>query len=201
VKTIQSGEYGSRLRRLLGIRGPLPLTFDEQVSPVALLGDGTGLPFALDPLSWGVGTETTGGAAELSTIGIHNSGPELSACLIEQLVLEVGTADTRVEVSRSGILQTAVAAAATKFAADLSSKCQGLATALDTPVEMLRWILDITTVGSIAHIIRVGAEPIVLPCSILLRRGEVCYVKTLTDAVRINVSASGRYWSNVSDLG
>jgi hypothetical protein len=66
---------------------------------------------------------------------------------------------------------------------------------------MLRWILDITTVGSIAHIIRVGAEPIVLPCSILLRRGEVCYVKTLTDAVRINVSASGRYWSNVSDLG
>jgi hypothetical protein len=193
------GDIANRLRRALAITGRIPTALDETIVPVAIVRTADELPYALDPLAWEIGQEVQGGAAELSTLGFTNEGDPRSVAIVDELTLQVGVADTRVEISRSGVKQTAIAPASTKKAADMSSKCQGLTTALDTGILGSAWNLDITTVGSIGRIIRCTLTPIVIPIQVVLRFGETLYVKTLTDNIRITVGARGRYWSNLVD--
>lgn len=198
---IQQGDTTDRLRRLLGIRGPYSADLEQQLFPTVNLGDLGETPYALDP-AHGAGNQTvTGQAANQSTIGIVNEGPEGSVFLLEQLVISAG-GTSLIEVSRSGILQTAVPPLDSNQMADTTSQARPGATGRDLPVRLVAWDLNIVTVGSICEVFpMVNAQTIILPVKHLLRRGEVCYVKTLTNAILLRIGPSGRFWSNLGDTG
>jgi hypothetical protein len=198
---IQQGDSTDRLRRALGVRGPLGPELETTVSPVVNLGDIGVIPYALDP-SHGAGSHTvTAGAAERSTIGITNEGPEGSAFLLEKLHFSASALGF-VEISRSGIITPTAAPSASTTLADTTSQARPGATGRDLPVRMHAWIVDVVTVGSLCEIIEIQA---LITFSIdvkhLLRKGEMCYVKHLTDATRLRVSCSGRFFSSLGDTG
>jgi hypothetical protein len=198
---IQQGDSTDRLRRALGVRGPLRHELDTTVSPVVNLGDIGELPYALDP-SYGAGSHAvTGGAAERSTVGIINDGPEGSAFLLETLHFSAAAIGL-VEVSRSGVITGTAAPSSSVQLADTTSQARPGATGRDLPVRMVGWIIDVVTVGSLCEIIEVQALITYrLDVKHLLRKGEICYVKHLTDATRLRVSCSGRFFQQLGDTG
>lgn len=199
--TIQQGDSTERLRRSLGIRGPLQPALSTEVSPVVNLGDIGEVPYALDP-SHGAGYQrVTAQAANQATIAIVNEGPEGSAFLVEQLALSTGTTG-EFEISRSGVLQTAVAALDSNQMADTTSQARPGLTGRDLPVRLVSWDVNIVTVGSICELVALTANAtLILPVKHLLRTGEVCYVKSSSNAVLLRVGVAGRFWSNIGDLG
>jgi len=197
--TIQLGDIANRLRRAFDVRGRIPTALDETIVPVAIVRDAGQVPYALDPLSWATNMDVTGTASNLGTIAITNEGPAGSVAVVELLHLAAGTAGHRIEVSRSGVKQTAIAPGATKYAADTSTKCQGLLTSVDTPILLSSWDVDITTVGSICEIFRCLTTHQPYRVQVVLRRGETCYVKNLTDAGLCSMTARGRFYSTLGD--
>jgi hypothetical protein len=198
---IQQGDTTDRLRRSLGIRGPYSADLEPQLFPTVNLADLGEAPYALDP-AHGAGYQSfTSQAANQATVGIVNEGPEGSVFLVEQLVVSVSVA-TLIEVSRSGILQTAVAALDSNQMADTTSQARPGATGRDLPVRIVAWDANIVTVGSICEVARLAVNsPLVLPVKHLLRRGEVCYCKSLSNQIGLTVGVSGRFWSSLGDTG
>lgn len=200
---IQQGDSTERLRRALGVRGILQPNLETNVVPVVNLGDLGDAPYALDPAG-GAGYQTgTSLAANQATVGIVNEGPEGSAFLAEQIVVSSSTAAPgAIEVSRSGVIQTAVAPTDNNVLADTTSQCRPGTTGRDLPVRLAFWDSNIVTVGSICEVFRIAQNtPFLLPIKHLLRRGEVLYVKTLSNQINLAVGVSGRFWAAIGDLG
>lgn len=203
---IQLGELANRIRRAFDVRGRMPLALDETVVPVLIVGDATDFPFSLDPLGFAGHGFVVGQAANRACVAVSNQGPEGSIAVIEQLVVSTstGAASQDIEISRSGILQTAVAALETRRCADVTSDCRGGTglVAREVPVLISEWDLDITTGGTICERLRTAAfTSVVLAVRHVLRRGEVMYVKPDDDATDIMVGISGRFYNRLSDTG
>lgn len=182
------------------------MALDETVVPVVLVGDATGLPFSLDPIPFAVHATVTGQAANRASIAFSNQGPEGSLAVIEQLVISTstGAVGQNFEVSRSGILQSAVAAVGSRLAADTGSDCRGGTglVARNVPVQASWWDLVITSGGTLCELGRMPAfHSLVLPVKHVLRRGEVLYVKPDDVATDIMVGASGLWYNKLSDTG
>lgn len=203
---IQFGEVADRLRRSLGLRGPIPTELDTHVSPVVVLSQPDEPPYALDP-QWGAGNQDcTGAAGVQATIAVINDGPEGSCFIVDQLTIAAGATGQRVEISRSGILGTDVAIADTNQMADTTSQARPGATGRDLPVRILSYTAGtLTTVGSICEIVAAPSlttlGSMVLPVKHMLRRGEVLYAKHMNTAQRLILGVSGRYFANVGDTG
>lgn len=203
---IQWGEVADRLRRSLGLRGPLPSSLDLTASPVVIIGDATEPPYALDP-QYGAGfQDATGAAGVQATIAVINDGPEGSVFIVDQLTIAAGATGQRVEISRSGILGTDVAIADTNQMADTTSQARPGATGRDLPVRLLTYTAGtLTTVGSICEVVAAPSlttlGSLVLPVKHYLRRGEVLYAKHLNTAQRLILGVAGRFFTNVGDTG
>lgn len=78
---IQRGAFADSLRQLFRLTGRIPVNLDENVVPVAIVGDASGLPYTGDPIYWQAYGSGGPVAAELSVVGV---GPVvgLNGCLI-----------------------------------------------------------------------------------------------------------------------
>lgn len=196
---IQQGELADRLRRLTDARGRIPLMLDETVVPVVLLGHAGELPYAEDPAEAAGQIEQAAVVGVQSTIAICNQGPKGSAFLLEELWLSNSVAGGRVEVSKSGVLQTDGTVSASKNLADMSTTCLGLTTALNVPVLLRAWsVAPAATGGAIAQILRVLTTDSPYNVKALLRSGEVVYVKNLSTNQELRVSCRGRFYTQLA---
>lgn len=196
------GDIANRLRRSLDIRGRIPTQLDETIVPVVLVRDANELPFVLDPAEAGGMAELTPTAGQQATIAISNQGPKGSAFLLEELWLANSVAGARVEVSRSGVLQTDGVIGGTSELADMSTSCLGLATALRVPVRLTRWTTaPAATGGAIAQIFRVLTTHQSYKITALLRQGEVIYVKNMAVTQDLYIAVRGKFFTNAVPNG
>jgi len=197
--SIQLGEIANRLRRSLDVRGRMPLALDETVVPVVVVRDANDLPFALDPSEVAGFASVTPTAGQQATIGLSNQGPVGSVFVLEEVWLSNSVALARVEVSRSGVLQTDGVISSTKQLADMSTSCLGLVTALNAPVRLTIWTTPpAATGGAIAQEIRVLQHSLPYLVRGMLRRGEVLYFKNQAVTERLDIAVRGRFYTNAA---
>lgn len=193
--TIQVGDIANRLRRAFDIRGRIPTSLDETIVPVAIVRNADELPFALDPAGVGGFFNLTPTAGQQATLGISNQGPKGSVFILDELYLASQTAGNRLEVSRSGVLQTD-GVFTDKSCADMSTSCLGLITALSVPVTLRGWTTaPAGTGGAIAQELRVLTTHAPFSIRAMLRRGEVIYVKCQTVTQDLYVAVKGRFYT------
>jgi hypothetical protein len=189
------GDIANRLRRALDVRGRIPTALDETVVPVIIVRDADGPPFALDPSILSGQREVAAIVGVQGTIGIANTGPAGSVFMLDDLWLSNDVAGGRIEVSKSGVLQTD-GTFTDQLLADFSTSCKGLATALRGQVTMRAWtVAPAATGGAIGPILRVLTTEQHYPIKGALRSGEVVYVKNLSTNQAIRVSCQGRFYS------
>lgn len=195
---IQFGELAGRLRRAVELVGRIPLALDETVVPTVILRDAGELPFALDPNEIGGFKNLSPTAGQQATLGITNNGPKGSVFVLDLLWLASQTAGNRIEVSRSGVLQSDGVSSDT-LAADLSTTCKGLTTALQAQVLLRAWTTaPAATGGAISHEFRVLTTHQPFEVRMALRSGEVAYVKCQTVSQDIYVAFRGRFYSRAA---
>jgi hypothetical protein len=94
---IQAGGVGAKLRRLMGVRGRLPLRLDEQLVPVTEVGPNLGAPFRTAGDAFEVSTwhSQAAVAAQFPFVGIWLPLTSSGALRVWQVLLQTtGTADT-----------------------------------------------------------------------------------------------------------
>jgi hypothetical protein len=194
--TIQLGDIANRLRRAFDIRGRIPTALDETIVPTTLVRDAGVLPFALDPAECAGALELTPTAGQQATMAISNQGPKGSVFLLDEIWLSGSAAAGRVEVSKSGVLQTDGVISQTKQLADMSTNCLGLATALNVPVRLTAWTTaPAATGGAIAQIVRVLTTSTCYRVKAMLRVGEVVYIKNLAVTTELHMACAGRFFT------
>lgn len=194
--TIQLGDIANRLRRAFEIRGRIPTALDETVVPTALVRDAGVLPFALDPSEAAGFASVTPTAGQQATIALSNQGPVGSVFLLDELWLSNSVDLARVEVSRSGVLQTDGVISSTKQLADMSTSCLRLVTALNVPIRLTIWTTPpAATGGAIAQEFRVSTSSRSFCVKAMLRAGEVIYVKNQAVTERLDMAVRGRFFT------
>lgn len=189
------GDIANRLRRALDIRGRIPTALDETVVPVVIVRDADGPPFALDPSYLTGQRELAAIAGVQGHVAIANIGPPGSVFMLDALWLSNSVAGSRIEVSKSGVLQTDGTFTDTLLA-DFSTSCKGLTTALSGQVRMRAWtVAPAATGGAIGPILRVLTTDQCYLIKAALRAGEVVYVKNMTVNQELRVSCQGRFFS------